>query len=118
MPGTDGFALLTEIRTRRPDTPTLMITGHGDHALTMMPSAAEPTTSFRSRSTGILSLTSLHRAIQIAEQRRHVKGSSWYWSATRRLQQTVEKRTANCGKQRVLSRALEVVDRPDRKWRR
>jgi len=35
MPGTDGLALLTEIRTRRPDTPTLMITGHGDHALTI-----------------------------------------------------------------------------------
>src|SRR6266404_5908870 len=33
MPGTDGLALLAEIRTRRPDTPTLMITGHGDHAL-------------------------------------------------------------------------------------
>src|SRR3982075_4410118 len=33
MPGTDGLALLAEIRTRRPDTPTLMITGHGDNAL-------------------------------------------------------------------------------------
>ena len=33
MPGMDGFALLDEIRSRRPDTPTLMITGHGEHAL-------------------------------------------------------------------------------------
>ena len=33
MPGMDGFALLAEIRARRPDTPTLMITGHGEHAL-------------------------------------------------------------------------------------
>ena len=33
MPGTDGITLLAEIRTRRPDTPTLMITGHGEHAL-------------------------------------------------------------------------------------
>src|SRR5204863_9501817 len=33
MPGMDGFALLAEIRLRRPDTPTLMITGHGEHAL-------------------------------------------------------------------------------------
>jgi DNA-binding NtrC family response regulator len=33
MPGMDGFALLSEIRARRPDTPTLMITGHGEHAL-------------------------------------------------------------------------------------
>jgi len=33
MPGMDGFALLDEIRARRPDTPTLMITGHGERAL-------------------------------------------------------------------------------------
>ena len=31
MPGIDGLALLAEIRTRRPETPTLMITGHGEH---------------------------------------------------------------------------------------
>ena len=33
MPGMDGLALLGEIRARRPDTPVLMITGHGEHAL-------------------------------------------------------------------------------------
>jgi DNA-binding NtrC family response regulator len=33
MPGMDGLALLAEIRTRRPDTPTLIITGHGEHEL-------------------------------------------------------------------------------------
>src|SRR5688572_1123567 len=33
MPGMDGLALLAEIRTRRPDTPTLMITGHGENEL-------------------------------------------------------------------------------------
>src|SRR5882762_10074879 len=33
MPGMDGFALLAEIRTHRPDIPTLMITGHGEHDL-------------------------------------------------------------------------------------
>ena len=32
MPGMDGLALLAEIRTRRPDTPVLMVTGHGEHA--------------------------------------------------------------------------------------
>jgi DNA-binding NtrC family response regulator len=31
MPGMDGLALLAEIRARRPDTPTLMITGHGEY---------------------------------------------------------------------------------------
>src|SRR5438445_714884 len=37
MPGMDGFALLDEIRARRPDTPTLMITGHGERALAAKP---------------------------------------------------------------------------------
>src|SRR5207249_314394 len=35
MPGMDGLALLAEIRTRWPDTPTLMITGHGEHELVL-----------------------------------------------------------------------------------
>ena len=33
MPGMDGLALLERIRTLRPDTPTLLITGHGEHDL-------------------------------------------------------------------------------------
>jgi two-component system, sensor histidine kinase and response regulator len=33
MPGMNGLELLDEIRTRKPDTPTLIITGHGDNDL-------------------------------------------------------------------------------------
>jgi two-component system, sensor histidine kinase and response regulator len=33
MPGMDGLELLAEIRRLRPDTPTLLITGHGEHDL-------------------------------------------------------------------------------------
>ena len=33
MPGMDGLELLAEVRGRRPDTPMLMITGHGEHGL-------------------------------------------------------------------------------------
>ena len=33
MPGMDGLALLAEIRTQRPGTPTLIITGHGENDL-------------------------------------------------------------------------------------
>ena len=33
MPGTDGLTLLAQIRALRPDTPTLLITGHGEHDL-------------------------------------------------------------------------------------
>jgi PAS domain S-box-containing protein len=35
MPGMDGLALLEEIRRLRPETPTLLITGHGEQDLTM-----------------------------------------------------------------------------------
>jgi signal transduction histidine kinase len=33
MPGMDGLQLLGRIREMRPDTPTLLITGHGEHEL-------------------------------------------------------------------------------------
>jgi DNA-binding NtrC family response regulator len=33
MPGMDGLELLAEIRARRPGTPTLIITGHGENEL-------------------------------------------------------------------------------------
>src|SRR5919197_4146636 len=33
MPGMDGLELLARIRELRPDTPTLLITGHGEHEL-------------------------------------------------------------------------------------
>jgi signal transduction histidine kinase len=33
MPGMDGLALLREVRELRPKTPTLLITGHGEHDL-------------------------------------------------------------------------------------
>lgn len=33
MPGVDGLALLAKIQALRPETPTLLITGHGEHDL-------------------------------------------------------------------------------------
>jgi DNA-binding NtrC family response regulator len=38
MPGMDGLELLAEIRTHWPDTPTLVITGHGEHDLVVVSS--------------------------------------------------------------------------------
>src|SRR5919201_472444 len=36
MPGMDGLALLAEIRALRPDTPTVLITGHGHEDLAVL----------------------------------------------------------------------------------
>ena len=33
MPGMDGLALLAKIQELQPETPTLLITGHGEHDL-------------------------------------------------------------------------------------
>src|SRR5260221_10003942 len=33
MPGMDGLTLLAKIQALRPETPTLLITGHGEHDL-------------------------------------------------------------------------------------
>jgi YesN/AraC family two-component response regulator len=35
MPGMDGLALLSKVKELRPETPTLLITGHGEHDLTL-----------------------------------------------------------------------------------
>lgn len=35
MPGMDGLTLLAKIQDLRPETPTLLITGHGEHELTI-----------------------------------------------------------------------------------
>src|SRR5213596_2787952 len=35
MPGMDGLTLLAEIRRRQPDTPILIITGHGEYDLSV-----------------------------------------------------------------------------------
>src|SRR5436309_585390 len=35
MPGMDGLALLARIRALQPDTPVLMITGHGEYDLAL-----------------------------------------------------------------------------------
>src|SRR5437879_4537058 len=55
MPGMDGLELLAEIRTNRPDTPTLMITGHGEHDLVVNALRSGAYDFIQSQSTGITS---------------------------------------------------------------
>jgi len=73
MPGMDGLALLDEIRARRPDTPTLMITGHGEHALAIGALRGGAYDFIQKPIDRDYVVASLRRAIQVSELRRRCK---------------------------------------------
>ena len=74
MPGMDGLELLAEIRTRRPDTPTLMITGHGEHDLVVDALRGGAYDFIPKPIDRDQFVASLDRAIQAHVQSRRVKG--------------------------------------------
>src|SRR5437660_1614117 len=73
MPGMDGLALLAEIRTRRPDTPTLMITGHGENELVVGALRGGACDFIPKPINREYFIAALHRAIATREARRRVK---------------------------------------------
>src|SRR5438445_8515725 len=73
MPGMDGLALLSEIRARRPDTPTLMITGHGEHALAVDALRGGAYDFIQKPIDRDYFVASLRRAIEMAELSRRAK---------------------------------------------
>src|SRR5881397_598316 len=73
MPGMDGLELLAEIRTRRPDTPTLMITGHGEHDLVVQALRSGAYDFIPKPIDRDYFVASLRRAIQTQELSRRVK---------------------------------------------
>jgi DNA-binding NtrC family response regulator len=73
MPGMDGLALLAEIRTHRPDTPTLMITGHGEHDLVVNALRSGAYDFIQKPIDRDYFVASLHRAIEMRELSRRVK---------------------------------------------
>jgi DNA-binding NtrC family response regulator len=73
MPGMDGLALLAEIRERRPDTPTLMITGHGEYALAVRALRGGAYDYIQKPIDREHFVAALHRAIRAHEQNRRVK---------------------------------------------
>jgi DNA-binding NtrC family response regulator len=73
MPGMDGLELLAEIRTHRPDTPTLMITGHGEHDLVVHALRAGAYDFIQKPIDRDYFVASLRRAIEMRELSRRVK---------------------------------------------
>src|SRR5438105_11118686 len=70
MPGMDGLALLTEIRKLRPDTPTLLITGHGHDDLAVLALRAGAYDFIQKPIDREYFIASLRRAIEAREYRR------------------------------------------------
>jgi two-component system nitrogen regulation response regulator GlnG len=94
MPGMDGLALLTEIRARRPDTPTLMITGHGEHALAVHALRGGAHDFIQKPIDRDYFVASLRRAIQMGELSRRVKEQQRSLEQhASELERTVEERT-------------------------
>lgn len=73
MPGMDGLALLAEIRALRPDTPTLLITGHGEHDLAVQALRGGAYDFIQKPIDREYFVASLSRAVQMRQLRRRVK---------------------------------------------
>jgi DNA-binding NtrC family response regulator len=110
MPGMDGLALLDEIRARRPDTPTLMITGHGEHALAIGALRGGAYDFIQKPIDRDYVVASLQRAIQVSELRRRCKEQQRALEhRANDLEQTVKERT------RELQETKKVIATP-LKW--
>lgn len=94
MPGMDGFALLAEIRSRRPDTPTVMITGHGEHALAIGALRGGAYDFIQKPIDRDYFVGSLRRAIETAEMSRRIKERplplKWLMGPSRQMEKIVQ----------------------------
>ncbi|HSF24619.1 MAG TPA: response regulator [Blastocatellia bacterium] len=94
MPGMDGLALLREIRVLRPTTPTLLITGHGDHDLAIQALRGGAYDFIQKPIDRDYFVAALTRAIQVRQLRRRLEEQQ---SALERhavdLERVVEERT-------------------------
>src|SRR3989475_13312914 len=107
MPGMDGFALLAEIRALRPDTPTLMITGHGERALAVKALRRGACDLVQKPIDRDYFVASLWSAIQMNELSRQVnQPQPPLQRRANELERTVEERT------RELQEANQIIQSP------
>jgi len=107
MPGMDGLELLAEIRTHRPDTPTLVITGHGEHDLVVHALRAGAYDFIRKPIDRDYFVASLRRAIEMRALSRRVKEQQLALERhLNELEAIVEERT------RELRKTNQVIESP------
>ena len=109
MPGMDGLALLAKIQELRPGTPTLLITGHGEHDLAVQALRGEAYDFIQKPIDRDYLVAALNRAIQTYQLRHQVKVQQLALELhARSLERMVQQRTkelveSNAAKDKFLS---------------
>jgi two-component system sensor histidine kinase/response regulator len=94
MPGMDGLALLQKIKNLRPETPTLLITGHGEHNLVVKALRGGAYDFIEKPIDRAYFVASLERAIQVRQLRRQVEEQKVALARhAEELEETVQERT-------------------------
>jgi two-component system, sensor histidine kinase and response regulator len=118
MPGMDGLTLLAKIKELRPATPTLLITGHGEHNLALQALRGGAYDFIQKPIDRDYFVAALLRAIQMHQlQRQVIEQQHALEQYAASLEETVEKRThellkANAAKDEFLSIASHELKTP------
>src|SRR5438128_2418595 len=118
MPGMDGLALLAKIQELRQDTPTLLITGHGEHDLAVRALRGGAYDFIQKPIDRDYLVAALQRAVQTRQLRRQVVEQQLALELyARSLEQKVQERTqelveANTAKDEFLSIASHELKTP------
>ena len=118
MPGMDGLTLLAKIKELRPQTPTLLITGHGEHNLALQALRGGAYDFIQKPIDRDYFVAALLRAIQMHQlQRQVIEQQHALEQYAASLEETVEKRThellkANAAKDEFLSIASHELKTP------
>jgi DNA-binding response OmpR family regulator/anti-sigma regulatory factor (Ser/Thr protein kinase) len=110
MPGMDGLTLLAQVRAVRPDTPVLLITGHGEHDLAIRSLRAGAYDYIQKPIDREYFVASLGRAIQVRQLRRQISEQQYALAEhAGRLEETVQERTTELRRTIEQLRALTDV---------
>jgi FixJ family two-component response regulator len=118
MPGMDGLTLLTKTRELQPDTPTLLITGHGEHDLAIQALRGGAYDYIQKPIDRDSFVTALLRAIQMCQLRRRVEEQQIALAThARSLERLVQQRTselveANDTKDKVITLVTQEMKAP------
>ena len=118
MPGMDGLTLLAYVQELRPATPTLLITGHGDHNLAIQALRGGAYDFIQKPIDRDYFVAALQRAVQTRQLRRQVAAQQQALEQhAHSLELTVQERTrelitANAAKDEFLSMASHELKTP------